>query len=58
MFGGRIPLQQLMEGFALKPEMLKTDTTVQSKWTMERKLMDSEIAVEEVPENDSATQTE
>ena len=51
-------MQQLMEGFTLKPEMLKTDTTVQSKWTMERKLIDSEIAVEEVPENDSVTQTE
>ena len=51
-------MQQLMEGFTLKPEMLKTDTTVQSKWTMERKLIDSEKAVEEVPENDSVTQFE
>ena len=48
----------MIDGFTLKPEMLKTDTTVRSKWGMDRKLNDSEKTVEEVPENDSVTQTE
>ena len=45
----------MIDGFTLKPEMLKTETTMHSKYNMERELNDMEKAVEEVPEGDSVT---
>ena len=49
----------MIDGFTLKPEMLKTETTIHSKRAMERELNDMEkAAVEEVPEGESVTQAE